>query len=196
MFFLLKVIYLMGPIILSGVLNMVYIKLPLTNFLKRPIDGGIVLKDNKRLFGSNKTWKGFIGMIVLTSFWMIFFTLLYYNYKWAKEISLIPYGTFNPIWICSFYGALWGFGYVLFELPNSFIKRRIDIQPGKNAKRIKGIIFTFIDQADSVIGCIFFMLFFYKPDILILVFLFIIGVGIHYIINVLLYLIGLKNQAR
>jgi len=30
-------------------------------------------------------------------------------------------------------GFALGFAYVLFELPNSFIKRRLDIAPGKQA---------------------------------------------------------------
>ena len=49
-------------------------------------------------------------------------------------------------------GALFGFVYVLFELPNSFLKRRLDIQPGKTAQGGKGALFFVIDQIDSLLG--------------------------------------------
>ena len=44
-----------------------------------------------------------------------------------------------------------GFGYALFELPNSFIKRRLGIQPGESPKRFKAL-FILMDQLDSGIG--------------------------------------------
>ncbi len=45
-----------------------------------------------------------------------------------------------------------GLAYVLFELPNSFIKRRMDIPSGKTVSGTKGRIFFLIDQVDSLFG--------------------------------------------
>ena len=53
-------------VILAGVLNMVFVKFRCCQKLNRPMDGGICLSDGKRLFGDNKTWKGFFGMILVT----------------------------------------------------------------------------------------------------------------------------------
>jgi hypothetical protein len=93
------------------------------------------------------------------------------------------------------YGASLGLAYVLAELPNSFIKRRLDIAPGKNATGIKGILFTVIDQADSIIGgaiviSIYTPMSFYNFWQLVLV-----ASVIHYAVNVLLYFVRLKSQA-
>ena len=64
------------PIILAGVLNMIFCKSSLLQAAYRPMDGGLVLKDGKRLFGANKTWKGFIGMIVWGSLAQILWGVL------------------------------------------------------------------------------------------------------------------------
>ena len=52
------------PVILAGILNMIFCKSSLLEAVYRPMDAGLMLKDGKRLFGDNKTWKGFFGMIV------------------------------------------------------------------------------------------------------------------------------------
>ena len=54
--------YLCVLMMFVGVIHMVLIKLPVLNSLLAPVDAGITLKDGKRLFGDNKTWKGFISM--------------------------------------------------------------------------------------------------------------------------------------
>jgi len=42
---------------------MIFCKSSLLEAAYRPMDAGLILKDGKRLFGANKTWKGFFGMI-------------------------------------------------------------------------------------------------------------------------------------
>ena len=54
----------MFPLILGGIANMVFTK---TKFYKKhasPMDKGKVWKDGKRVFGENKTWIGFVSMII------------------------------------------------------------------------------------------------------------------------------------
>jgi len=194
MSYILRIVYTLLPVILAGVCNMILVKLPVLDSLKRPMDGGALCSDGKRLFGANKTWKGFVGMIFLTGFWMYVLGYLDQHLSWARGLSLMDYQSFSPAmeWL---YGAIWGLGYVLFELPNSYIKRRLDIPPGQNKKGTIGYLFMFIDQADSVLGCMLFMLVFYVPSIKDAVAIFGLGVIIHYLTNVALYLVGLKKQA-
>lgn len=170
---------------------MIFMKIPILLFLKKPMDNGKILKDGKRLFGDNKTWKGFLGMIIFSSLFLELQWILYVNFNFAKKISLIDFKNINPL-LC---GAFWGLGYVLAELPNSFIKRRMNVPPGKNVSGIRGKIHTFFDQSDSVIGCLIFMEFFYKASFRELFILFIFATSIHYIVNIGLYLSGLKKQA-
>ena len=147
--------YLILPVTSGGVLNMIFVTL---------IKWRIPI--NKRLFGENKTWQGFFGMIVLSGFsaWII-------------------WGNF-------YHGAWLGFAYVLFELPNSFIKRRLGIKPGATG----GVIQTFFDLADSAIGCILFLRFIYPLTWLEAVSVFIVSITTHCVINRLLYFSKLKKQ--
>ncbi len=188
-----RVLYTLLPVVLAGICNMVFVKSSLLDDLKIPMDAGVVCSDGKRLLGANKTWKGFLGMIVLTGFWVWFFGILGRTFSLGHGFNLVKFGDFSQGegWL---YGAVWGLGYVLFELPNSYIKRRIDIPPGTNKPGMVGILFTFIDQADSVLGCMIFMLVFYVPTPMDAVAFFILGVMVHYAVNILLFLVGLKRQ--
>jgi hypothetical protein len=90
-------------------------------------------------------------------------------------------------------GFLLGLAYVLLELPNSLIKRRFDISPGKSGKGIKSI-FIFLDQADSLFGCVLVIAMVYRmsfPFYLLYVF---IGALTHIIINMLLYIGKLRRN--
>ena len=163
--------FLLLPAILGGVLNMVFVKLPILKSWQIPIDGGKTLKDGKRIFGDNKTWKGFFGMIVLT----------------ALSALLFWHSAFQYSYLC---GAWLGFAYVLFELPNSFVKRRLNIGSGKNG----GFIQTLVDQADSALGYALFMLFIYPLTFIEWLSIFIIATATHYIFNVLLFFVKLRGQ--
>ena len=165
------ILFLLAPAILGGVLNMVFMKTHVLKSWRIPIDAGKTLKDGMRIFGDNKTWKGFFGMIVFTAFsaWIFWNNTFQYSY---------------------FYGAWLGFAYVLFELPNSFIKRRLKIESGKNG----GIVQTFFDQADSAIGYTLFLAVVYPLTWYEIACMIVIATVTHYVFNVLLFFAKLRGQ--
>lgn len=181
---ILKMYITMLPVILAGILNMLFVKTPIYSKIKFPIDGGIKLNDGKRLFGDNKTWAGFAGMVLAGAvsqlIWgFICLTIPDMCYIYQKH-SNTP--LFNLV-----SGAAMGFAYVLFELPNSFIKRRLNIPCGKTADGLKGKIFFVVDQIDSLfgVGIVFSILY---PMPLWQYFLYILlGAFTHIAINLLLY---------
>ncbi|MBR5682822.1 MAG: CDP-archaeol synthase [Ruminococcus sp.] len=144
----------LASVIIAGVLNMIFVKLPICEELKKPMDCGKCLRDGKRLFGDNKTWKGFLGMIFLGGASQVI---------WGAVCSAVPpleaknqliavHGnSFAPNLGA---GLLFGLAYAVFELPNSFIKRRAGIMAGKTDKGLKGMIFYVIDQIDSLLGVV------------------------------------------
>ena len=80
---------------------------------------------------------------------------------WGAVCSFVPsmescnrlYEAFpNTLAVNLFTGLFFGFAYALFELPNSFIKRRIGIHDGKTGSGAVGVLFFIIDQIDSLIG--------------------------------------------
>ena len=111
--------------------------------LKVPLDGG-ASPGGKRLLGDNKTLRGAIAMAGGT----FAATLALHRLDWCRrrlpaelrEAGAVPHG------------ALLGAAVVLGELPNSVLKRRLDIAPGERAASPLGIALAIHDQADFVLG--------------------------------------------
>ena len=61
--FIMKVYFSLFPSILAAILNMFWCKSKILSEKNKPIDNYKVLKDGKRIFGDNKTYKGFFGYI-------------------------------------------------------------------------------------------------------------------------------------
>ena len=185
-------ITLIAPII-SGIVNSIFCKTKYLKCLNKPIDGGKKLKDKKRIFGDNKTWKGLFGYIVLN----IIFSVLF-GYIW-NITNLEKYNFFymnheNTFLFNVLIGFLLGLGYSLFELPNSFIKRRLDIKPGKTTSGFKKIFFIILDQADSVFGIALVVWLFYPIGIWIYLFYIVLGTVTHLLVNMLLYFLHLRKN--
>lgn len=183
---------LMSPII-AGIVNSVWCK---TKCLKRtqiPIDGGKNFWDGKRIFGDNKTWKGFLGYIVLNVVCMVLWGFA------CKGLGLEAYNFFyvkalNTPMQNLLIGLLLGLAYALFELPNSFIKRRLGIVPGKSLSGLWKAFFVFFDQADSVFGCVLVVCL-YAPMSVGFYFLYVlVGAVTHIVINMLLYFCKLRKN--
>ena len=194
MLHLLAMMYVtLAPVILAGVFNMIFCKLGILRFLQIPIDGGRTLSDGNRIFGDNKTWKGFIGYVILG----VAFTVL-----WGAVIKNTGLNALNFFYInhenkVSFnlmVGVLLGLAYALFELPNSFVKRRIGISPGKPAKGVIKALFVFVDQADSIFGCALVVCLFYNLGILKYLGFVIVGAATHIVFNMLLYFAHLRKN--
>lgn len=149
----LKMYITMLQTILGGALNVLFCKLYKGE--KYPIDRGLCYKDGNRILGDNKTYVGMISMVVITAIIQLIIGLilwatdteqyceLYNNYS-----NVIPYNLLV--------GALFGITYMLCELPNSFLKRRYDIESGGTTKASgrKKYAFFLLDQFDSIIGVI------------------------------------------
>jgi len=190
-----QILFLIGILVCAGATNMAFVKAPVLRGLSRPMDGGVRLSDGKRLFGDNKTWKGFFGMIALTAICLAAAEGLVVNFPHIRQLSLIPFEDFRFPFNAWFFGAVWGLAYVLAELPNSFLKRRVDIPPGKNARGIKGLLFLALDQADSVIGCVLVLPLFSSISWVDALVLIVLGSIAHYLTNLGLFVVHLKKQA-
>ena len=185
-------ITLISPIV-SGIINSIFCKTKLLSKINKPIDFGKKLKDNKRIFGDNKTWKGLFGYIILNIIFSVIFGFIWnitnlekYNYFYMQHDNTLIYNILI--------GFLLGLGYSLFELPNSFIKRRLDIKPGKTTNGFKKIFFIILDQADSIFGIALVVWMFYPIGIWIYLFYIFLGTITHLLINMLLYFLHLRKN--
>ena len=183
------------PVILAGIFNMIFVKSRVLEKTYIPMDQNRTWRDGKPLFGPNKTWKGFFGMVVLTALSQVAWgALLAQLPAWQTLHLVYTYQPNTPLFNLLL-GALLGLSYVLFELPNSFIKRRLDIPAGKPANNHWRTAFILIDQIDSLFGCALVLALFSPVSLSQFLLLLAIGTLTHLGVNRLLYLAKLrKNQ--
>ncbi|MGN0621387.1 MAG: CDP-archaeol synthase [Porcipelethomonas sp.] len=190
---ILKMYITLMPCILAGVLNMLWCKTSLCRRIAKPMDRGKVMRDGRRIFGDNKTWAGFFGMIVCGAFSQALWGL----------VCLVPYmQSRNYIYIYNdntllfnvALGALTGFAYVVSELPNSFVKRRLSIPSGKTVSGIMGKMFFMIDQTDSLIGVMIVISLFYPMPLWQYMLYICLGAFTHVAVNAVLYSLKIRKN--
>jgi len=183
----------MGPLLLGGIANMVFTKTGFYNAHKTPIDKGKRARDGRDIFGPNKTWIGFASMIVFCTVFQVLFGVL------CNALSLNRY---NDLYICRpntlplnlLFGALIGTVYMLCELPNSFVKRRMGIGAGKTVGGLKGVLFFIIDQIDSIVGVMLVLMLF--TDIGLVGYLCYVALGgvTHITVNLILFALKIRRN--
>ena len=185
-------ITLLAPII-AGIINSLFCKLNIFNKLKKPLDFNKNFIDKKRIFGDNKTWKGLFGYIAFNILFSVIFGLLWKMFS-IEHLSFFYLKNNNTISYNIKIGFIIGLSYALFELPNSFIKRRLNITPGKTIKGFKKIFFIVLDQADSIFGVALVVWLFYPIGIKIYLLYILLGTITHLLINMMLYFLHLRKN--
>ena len=151
--------------------------------LKRPLDGGATLA-GRRLLGDNKTWRGALcmtGGVVLA-------TLVLWQWGWWRAQLPDAINDSAPLLV----GLLIGLGTVGGELPNSFLKRRLDIAPGQRRHSAGGVALAVLDQGDLVLGIWVALLPIWTMPVWLAAIAFAAISTIHAAINVIGYAIGAR----
>lgn len=181
----------MLPVILAGIMNMLFVKTSLYARINRPMDGGRTLRDGKRLFGDNKTWAGFFGMVLASALAQLLWGFACGSFP---EMCYIYYRFDNTPPFNLAAGAAMGLAYVLFELPNSFVKRRLDIPSGKTVGGIKGRVFFIVDQVDSLFGVALVYAALYPMPLRQYFLYILLGAATHIAVNSLLYATRIRKN--
>lgn len=180
-----RIFLTMSPLIFSGVSNMIFTKTPLYKKLRYPIDGNKILWDGREVFGKNKTWIGFLSMIIFSIIFQFISGFICNTFEIEQYNDLYRCNE-NTVLLNLVFGFWVGFSYMLFELPNSFIKRRIGITSGGHKKGLLGVLFFLIDQIDSMLGVMLILALY--TDIGLIGYLKYVTVGMvmHVIVNLIL----------
>lgn len=181
------------PTILAGIAVMIWCKLPIMKFAACPIDCGKNFVDGRRIFGDNKTWKGMIGYVIFNVIFSVLWGLISINETLAG-LNFFYREHDNTVLYNVIVGVLLGLGYALFELPNSFLKRRLDITPGKTVNGFWKVFFIFLDQADSVFGVALVVWLFFPLGILLYLLYVLVGAATHLFLNMMLYFMKLRKN--
>jgi hypothetical protein len=153
--------------------------------LARPLDMDARVR-GRRLLGANKTWRGALVMFSGT----LVAALLLTRWPWFRERLPDDVRDAPPI----VYGSLLGAGVVLGELPNSFFKRQLGIEPGRRRRSVPGLVLTLYDQGDFVIGSWVTLLPIWVMPPLGAALAFCAVAGVHFVINVIGYGIGARTS--
>jgi hypothetical protein len=177
------------PIVTAGLLHVTVIKLGvLPSLASIPLDGGITWR-GRTLFGRNKTVRGALAMVIASMLCVALQVRLSVPHDWARD--LIPlFEQQHPL----LWGALAGAGYIVGELPNSFVKRQLSIGPGETAAGPIRIVFWTVDQIDSMMGVLIFLLLVWMPTLPITLALLVVTLVIHPAVALIMFALGLKKR--
>lgn len=131
------------PVLGAPVVHAPVMKWDLLPALKVPLDGGRTFR-GRRLFGANKTVRGALFMTAGPTL----AAAALHRWGWYRRRLPPELADRNPLLA----GALLGVGVWAGELPNSFLKRQLDIPPGEQRRDAAGIAITLADQADFALA--------------------------------------------
>jgi len=140
-------LFLMATFVLAGCAQVAWLATASSHAFSMPLDGGRTVR-GRRIFGDNKTVRGFVVMVpaVAVSF------VVASQAASAGDPAAIGLWALTPVEY-GLLGAWAGLGFMLGELPNSFVKRQLDIAPGGVTTSAIGAFWQFaVDRLDSGVG--------------------------------------------
>ncbi len=128
---------------LAGIAQTVWFASKASRAFAVPLDGGMRIR-GRRLFGANKTLRGFVVMVPASAAAFALVASMAPADLGLWDLSASSYAAL---------GAIAGLGFMAGELPNSFVKRQLDIPPGCAARSSASAAVHFlIDRIDSGVG--------------------------------------------
>ena len=141
-------VWLVVALSLAGVAHVLWLKSPLSRRWSLPLDGGLTIR-GRRVLGPNKTVRGLAMMPLgaMVAFFCIAALRDAYPAWLARGFWDLPPATYALV------GLACGFGFMLAELPNSFLKRQLDVSPGEEPRQawLRPLCLV-IDRVDSTVG--------------------------------------------
>jgi CDP-2,3-bis-(O-geranylgeranyl)-sn-glycerol synthase len=181
--------WLVSPLFVGFVLHGVSIRHGLLRTLARPIDRGALIRQ-RRLFGDNKTYRGVVCVALGTMLGFVALTAMRDPTE-QSALAALPSGSFAALLGLGVGGAA-----MLAELPNSALKRQLDIQPGTQGSGLSALLFHVLDQIDVLAGAwLVLAIFVSATPRLVLGSALFMYLG-HQLITLLGYLLGMRATAR
>lgn len=173
------------PVTLAAILHMIAVRFNLFATLKIPLDFGKTYRGH-RIFGDSKTYRGVVLMMLLSILGVYFLQGLCRLFPSMAELNILHFDRYPGFLL----GTLFGLGYTLAELPNSFFKRQAGIQEGKRGNLLN----ILLDQLDSVLGCLLLLFPFSDMTWAFVGYGCLFFLGMHLFFNFVLYLVGVRKN--
>ena len=173
----LLIFYLLFPAFLANMAPQLATRLRIWEGLYYPLDSKKTVF-GKRILGDNKTWRGYVFgvagamLVALVQFWL-------------DKYEVIPVASLNGLWQFLFFGFLAGFGALLGDSVESFIKRQLNIGSGRP-------LLPF-DQIDYLVGYLVLTSILVSWTWLEILFVLVCGVVLNPLVNTIAYLLKIKK---
>jgi hypothetical protein len=187
---LIRALFIVVAFVVAGFVHSAWLGSRWSRPLMMPLDGGARIR-GRRVFGDNKTVRGFAVMVpaAAASFWMLWMVISTTSPTIAIALWWLSPGEYAVL------GAWAGLGFMLGELPNSFVKRQLDIAPGTAPRgRIAAVVSFAVDRLDSILGMLLAVSFAAPTPWLTWLYVIVVGPAIHFSFSVLLYRLGVKER--
>ena len=183
--------FLVAAFTLSGLAHTAWLAAPFSRRLAVPLDGGCVL-GGRRLLGDHKTVRGFLVMVPATGISFAALAALAASGPGIPALGLWPL----PLAAYGLLGTWTALGFMAGELPNSFIKRRLDIPPGAAAqgRRLRRVFFV-ADRLDSTAGMLLALALVVPVSPPLCLFVLLAGPSVHAAFSAVLFLLRVKARA-
>ena len=184
-----RALFIIVAFVLAGLAHSAWLGSRWSRALLIPLDGGLRVR-GRRVFGHNKTVRGFVVMVpaAALTFWGLSVVLSAVAPSVASGLWAIPSRDYALL------GAWAGLGFMLGELPNSFVKRQLGVAPGQaplgSGRRLSFIV----DRVDSIVGMLVVVSLMAPTPWMTWVYVLVIGPAIHLAFSVLLYRLGVKAR--
>jgi len=177
--------FLLVGFVLAGAAQTAWFASRRSHAFAAPLDAGLTWR-GRRLFGANKTIRGFIVMMPAAAA------------AFALLASAAPNGTgLWPLTTAEYaaLGAWAAFGFMAGELPNSFVKRQLDVAPGAAAANPLATASQFlVDRVDSGVGMLVALSLVVPTPWATWAIVLLIGPFIHWSFSAVMFRLGIKPR--
>jgi hypothetical protein len=179
--------FLIAAFVIAGAAQTAWFGSSRSRAFAAPLDGGLTFR-GRRVLGDHKTLRGFVVMVPAAACAFALLSVAAGDARGRLLWALSP----------AEYAALGGWaalGFMAGELPNSFVKRQLDIAPGGTASSRPTAMLQFAaDRVDSGIGMLAAMSVAVPTPALTWAIVLLAGAPLHWGFSVVMYLLGTKER--
>ena len=183
-------LFLAAAFVLAGLAHSAWLRTAASRRLLVPLDGGARFR-GRRVFGENKTVRGFVVIVpaAAAAFAFLHTSIARMAPSIAGDLWRLDTAGYAAL------GSLAGMGFMLGELPNSFVKRQLDVAPGMAPPGRAAAVLTFVvDRTDSIVGMLIVLSLAVPTSWTTWLYVLLIGPGIHLAFSALLHRLGVKAR--
>ncbi|MDH4047448.1 MAG: CDP-archaeol synthase [Gammaproteobacteria bacterium] len=184
-------VFLLLAMSVAGLVHIAWLRSVQTGVLLMPVDLGANYR-GRRVFGDHKRLRGFIALPIAAAG---AFALT------AAFREHLPGPLADNLWDMSIQRYAWtgfaaGLGFMLAELPNSFLKRQLGVAPGRlPTTGLARIVCPLLDRFDSALGVLIAVSLLVPVPALTWLWVLLMGPGLHALFSIFLFWLGVKERA-